>query len=277
VPVVVHTRHGRDSVEQPVLAAAGRLASRWTARFVAVSEDALGVARDVEGVAAGKLRVIHNGIDVERYPVRAPRPALGSRRAVIVGRLDPVKDHAALLRATRRVVDLMPGFRLDIVGDGPCRRDLEALCDALGLTGQVTFHGYHANVAPFLSAADFFVLSSISEGVSLALLEAMATGLPAVVTDVGGNREVVVPGETGYLVPPRAPDVLAAVMLRIQSDVPGLDRMGRAARLRVEACFDLRGVVRQYESLYLECLERGRSGAAGRRLPLAGESLEAPQ
>jgi sugar transferase (PEP-CTERM/EpsH1 system associated) len=262
VPAVVHTKHGRDYIERPALAWASRLASRWTSRVVAVSEDAASVAREIEGVPARSVRVIHNGIDTDLFAVHPPRPARAPRRAVTVGRLSPIKDHATLLHAVRRVVDAAPTFQMDIVGDGPARPELEALRESLGLRGNVHFHGYQAQVAGFLAAADIFVLSSISEGVSIALLEAMASGLPAVATDVGGNREVVVSGETGYLVPSRAHDLLAAVMLRILSDVAGLERMGRAARQRVEGQFNLRTVVQQYERLYLECLEPTRVGMA---------------
>jgi len=262
VPAVVHTKHGREYMERTGLASLSRLATRWTSRFVAVSEDAASVARELESVPAAKLRVIHNGIDTDRFAVRPQRPLLSPMRAITVGRLSAVKDHATLLHAVRRVVDSVPTFKLDIIGDGPTRADLETLRETLGLRDRVRVLGYHEQVAGFLAAADFFVLSSISEGVSIALLEAMASGLPAVATDVGGNREVVVSGVTGYLVPPRAPDVLAAVMLRMQSDVAGLERMGRAARRRVEDQFNLRAVVHQYERLYLECLEPARARAA---------------
>ena len=122
-----------------------------------------------------------------------------------VGRLDPIKDQATLLRAVRVVCDRKPGFRLDIVGDGPSRPELESLRAELGLGEAVAFRGYQEDVRPFLSAADFFVLSSISEGISIALLEAMAAGLPAVATDVGGNREVILQGETGLLTPAGTP------------------------------------------------------------------------
>jgi sugar transferase (PEP-CTERM/EpsH1 system associated) len=277
VPTVVHTKHGREYMERPALAWASRQASRWTSRFVAVSEDAASVAREVEGVPAGIVRVIHNGIDTDLFAARTPRTVLAPRRAVTVGRLSPIKDHATLLHAVRRVVDTVPTFQLDIVGDGPVKPELEARCESLGLCGRVHFHGYHEQVAGFLAAADFFVLPSISEGVSIALLEAMASGLPAVATDVGGNREVVVTGETGYLVPARAADVLAAVMVRILSDVAGLERMGRAARRRVEQQFNLRTMVQQYEQLYLECLAPTRVGTAMVPPAVPAKSLGVPQ
>jgi sugar transferase (PEP-CTERM/EpsH1 system associated) len=256
VPVVVHTKHGRGMQEGRLAAAFSRLASGWTSRFVAVSEDAARVARDVEHVPAGRVLVIHNGIDVDRYPVVKAGPPGSGARAVTVGRLDPIKDQGTMLRAVRLVVNRRPDFRLDIVGDGPCRSELVAECDALGLADHVRFHGYQAQVGPYLAAADLFLLSSTSEGAPLALLEAMASGLPAVATDVGGVREVIVAEETGYLVPARSPDALARAILAIAEQPGTRDRMGRAGRRRVEEQFNLRTVVSSYEDLYLQCLGR---------------------
>jgi sugar transferase (PEP-CTERM/EpsH1 system associated) len=275
VPFVVHTKHGREYADRHLIAAMSRLGSRWTSAFVAVSEDAAAVARTLDGVPARKLRVIHNGIDVDRFALRGSRPAGAAVRAVTVGRLDPVKDQLTMLRAVRAVVDTNPAFRLAIVGDGPSRPELEAERLALGLADHVRFLGYRDCVGPFLAAADFFVLSSVSEGVSLALLEAMACGLPAVATDVGGNREVVVPGETGYLVPAGSPAALADAMHALHADAAALDRMGRAARRRVEGAFNLNRVVAQYEGMYLEGLA-GQAPAAARS-PLPLQASEAPQ
>jgi sugar transferase (PEP-CTERM/EpsH1 system associated) len=256
VPVVVHTKHGRAYPEQRVVAAFSRLAVAWTSRFTAVSEDAARVARDIERVPARILQVIHNGIDVERFSATGTRSTGAGRRAVTVGRLDPIKDQTTLLRAVRFVVDKMPEFQLDVVGDGPSRRELEALRATLGLADHVHFHGYREDVAPYLAAADLFVLSSISEGAPLALLEAMASSLPAVATDVGGIREVIVPGETGYLAPASSPEALGRAMLAVLADPGTLERLGRAARRRVEDRFNLRKVVAQYEHVYLQCLGR---------------------
>ena len=264
VPVIVHTKHGRDHVARPALAALGRLATAWTASFVAVSDDAARVARDLEHVPPGKLLVFHNGIDLERFGDRLRRSARPLRQLVTVGRLDPIKDQATLLRAVRVAADRIPEIRLDVVGDGPSRQDLEALRATLGLKDRVTFHGYHADVAPFLAAADAFVLSSISEGVSIALLEAMASGLPAIATDVGGNREVIVDGVTGVLTPAGSADTLAAAIVRLESDPGGLERMGRASRRRVEEEFNLQRVVARYEALYRRCLADRAGGARAR-------------
>jgi len=261
VPLVVHTKHGRDYMDGNWLAAGTRLATRWTSRIVGVSEDAALVALEMDGVPADKVRVIHNGVDLDRFDVRVARPTRPHRRAVTVGRLTAVKDQATLIRAVGRVVAEVPDFQLDIVGDGPARRELEMLRDSLGLTDHVHFRGYHSRVGDFLATADFFVLSSLSEGVSLALLEAMASGLPVVATDVGGNGEVVVPGETGYLAPPNSPELLAAQMLRLADNAAEISRMGRAARRRVTEHFNLRTVVAEYEEMYTQQRDRGLPAA----------------
>lgn len=255
VPVVVHTRHGRQYIARQPLAAVSRLASRWTNEFVAVSEDAADLARETEGVPAGRLRVIRNGIDLERFECKAGCAAERPSRAISVGRLDPIKDHATLLRAVRLVVDEVPAFQLDLVGDGPCRAELESLRAQLGLGPHVRLLGYREDVSSLLAAAGLFVLSSTSEGLSLALLESMAAGLPAVATDVGGNREVVVPGETGLLVPARSPDALAGAMRRVLTSGSDAVRMGLAARRRIESHFNVRRVVEHYERMYCACLD----------------------
>jgi sugar transferase (PEP-CTERM/EpsH1 system associated) len=261
VPAIVHTKHGRDQFPRPVLAALGRIATAWASAFVAVSEDAARVAIDLEHVPPEKLLVFHNGIDVDRFSAGPPRGVPPSYRLVTVGRLFPIKDQAMLLRAVKLAADRIPEIRLDIVGDGPSRQDLEALRAALGLESRVTFHGYREDVTSFLSAADAFVLSSISEGVSIALLEAMASGLPAIATDVGGNREVIVNGVTGLLTPAGSAEALADAIVRVESDPGLLERMGRASRQRVEEEFSLPGVVARYEALYRRCLADHVRGA----------------
>jgi len=205
-------------------------------------------------------------VDLDRYTFRPARPDDGCFRAVTVARLDPVKNQASMLNAVRRVVDRQPRFMLDVVGDGPSRPELETLRQSLGLEKVVRFHGFQSSVAPFLANADFFVLSSVSEGIALTLLEAMAVGLPAVATDVGGNREVVVHGETGYLVPSGSDEALAEAMLAMQSPTV-LTPMGLAARRRVETEFSLARVVERYEAIYHECLVRRGVRPKGSRTP----------
>jgi glycosyltransferase involved in cell wall biosynthesis len=256
VPVLVHTKHGRNRVDRRLVRMINRFAASRSDCVVAVSDDAAAVSREIERVPPAKIRTIHNGVDLEHYAYRGPREGRTGLRAVTVARLDPVKDQATLLRAVRLIVDKDPSFSVDVVGDGPSRSELEILRAELNLEHHCRFHGFQNDVRPFLAQADVFVLSSISEGIPLTMLEAMAMGLPGIATDVGGNREVIVPGDTGYLVPVRSPAALAEAVLRLKVEPGGLDRLGRGSRRRVEEEFSLAAMVARYEALYLELLDR---------------------
>src|SRR5262249_39705450 len=142
-------------------------------------------------------------------------------------------------------------FRLHIAGDGPCRAELERQAARLGLGEAVRFLGAVRDVPALLGGARLFVLPSLSEGVSLTLLEAVARGLPGVAAAVGGNPEVVADGETGLLVPPRDPPALARAVLDLWTRPESCARLGRAGRRRAEALFDVRRMVARYEALYL--------------------------
>lgn len=249
-PVLVHTKHGRNSPDDPRAVATNRRLARLTDVIVAVSQDAAEVAAEIEGISAAKVRVIHNGVELGE-PLSPSLWASCPPRAITVARLDPVKDQATMLHAARKVADARPSFKLDIVGDGPSLGGLKALANSLGLTSTVSFLGYHQDVRPLLLRPQIFLLSSVSEGIALTLLEAMAAGLPAVATDVGGNREVVLDGFTGYLVPPRDPEALAAKVLALLDDPVRLQAAGAAARARVALHFDLRATASRYADLYL--------------------------
>jgi glycosyltransferase involved in cell wall biosynthesis len=243
---VVHTRHGRAlnvSTRQRFLV---RLAALGVDDFVCVSHDIARLSID-HGIPARKVTTIWNGVGLDGFPYRGP---CASGPAVIVGRLNPEKDHPTLLRAVARVARAEPSFRLEIAGDGPCRDQLYRLAGELSLAGNVRFLGPVRDVSGLLARARLFVLSSLSEGISLTLLEAMASGLPVVAMRVGGNPEVVAHGQTGYLVPTADPDALAAALLQLWHDPEAGRRQGAAGRRRVEQQFDVRGMVAAYEALY---------------------------
>jgi glycosyltransferase involved in cell wall biosynthesis len=218
---VIHTRHGRGvgiSRRQRLLA---NVAARAADRYICVSDDCarLTVA---QGLGETRVETLHNGIDTRRFAFSGP---CASGPAVIVARLSREKDIATLLRAAAVVVRTEPAFRLAVAGDGPCMAELRALTGELGLSEHVQFLGMVRDVAGLLARARFFVLSSISEGVSLTLLEAMARGLPIVATRVGGTPEVVT-DQTGLLVPPGEPAALAGAMLRLIHDAALAERLG---------------------------------------------------
>ncbi len=246
VPCVLHTRHGQSlhlSSRQRRLV---NFLARFTNRFVCVSRDSARLAVE-QGVRANKVCTIWNGIDTTRFTNFGPR---GAGPAAIVARLVPEKDMETLLRAVDLARREDASFRLEIAGDGVCMPQLRSLASELNLDDCVTFLGQTRDVAAVLARAQLFVLSSISEGVSLTLLEAMATGLAVVATNVGGNPEVVADGETGLLVPPRDPQALAGALMRLRRNADERTRLGQAGRERVEEHFDVRRMVANYENLY---------------------------
>ena len=211
-----------------------------------------------------KMRVVYNGVDTERFlpdgqvRLRIRREAEIGKQFVwlAVGRLEAPKDYPTLIRAFARVSAAREDTLLWIVGDGPLRGQLEALSREMGLQLGVRFWGLRGDVSNLMNAADAFVMSSSWEGLPNALIEAQACGLPAVVTDVGGNAEIVVKEETGFIVPPQNPDALAEAMLRLMGlPVEMRQQMGRLARQRVEQQFSLDSVVTLWENLYRELLQ----------------------
>ena len=251
VPRIIHTRHGR----RLHASARGQFAFRGLAKFVdcvvSVSEDTHRLTLQ-KGIREPKAVVIRNGVDLGRFPLRTMHTCTGSRcgRLVVVARLSPEKDIATLLRAFSIVLESMPEWTLDIVGDGPERAALETLASSLKIEAFVRFHGQRQDVATVLSDASIFVLPSLTEGISLTLLEAMATGLPVVACRVGGNPEVVVDGGTGVLVPPGDPRSMADAIGQLQTDTDRAQQMGDAGRKRVEDVFCIGRMIREYENLY---------------------------
>ena len=179
----------------------------------------------------------------------ASRPTL-----VMVASLREKKGHAMLLEAFSRVVRELPATRLLLVGDGPMRQQVAARAHEAGLNGSVVFAGHSDHVASILNRSDLFVLSSREEGMPNALLEAMSAGLPSVVTDVGGNAEVVDEGRTGFLVPPDRPDLMAGRIVALLSDDDLRRRQGEAARRKYESSFTLARMIDAYHALYDEVL-----------------------
>lgn len=246
VPRLVHTRHGRSphlSRRQQILV---NTAARLIDHFVCVSEDSARLAGQ-QGIPARCVRTIRNGIDVRRFAFVGPQ---ANGPAVVVARLSPEKDLETLLRATALVVREEGKLQLEIAGDGPCLSSLRQTTADLGLEGNVRFLGQVRDIPELLARASLFVLSSLSEGISLTLLEAMASGLPIIATRIGGNPEVVSDGTNGFLVPPQQPHQLADAMLRLWRDRDTSLRFGAAGRRRVEALFDVRRMVAEYEALY---------------------------
>ncbi|NNH70793.1 glycosyltransferase [Nocardia uniformis] len=250
VPNTIVWVHNCGDVEPRgrVRAIVDRILDRYTTAYFGVARAQIRYLTDDLGYPESKIEVIYNGVDPSAFDAADNRTAareLGISDADlvvgIVAALRPEKDHATFLRAARRVADRVPSARFLIVGDGPARGEIEALVGELGLADRVVVAGSRPDIAALLSAMDVVVLSSYSvECFPMALLEAMAAARPAVCTAVGGVPEMILDGETGYLVPPRDPKQLADRLTALLSDPPLRRRMGAAARTRVETHFSLK-------------------------------------
>lgn len=220
----------------------------------------------VGAVPEKKLQIIPNGVDMDVFSPSAEQKELARRELgletkfvwLAVGRMVKQKNYPSLFDALEQ---LGTGeFTLLLVGGGPLEAELRARCDHPFLKERVRFCGTHENVLQFYRAADGFVMSSEFEGLSVALLEAAAMGLPAVVTDVGGNPDVVIDGLTGYVVPPNNPAQLALAMLRVM-DAPTehYKSFGERARRYAHDHFRFQAIVEQWLNLYRELPAEARS------------------
>jgi glycosyltransferase involved in cell wall biosynthesis len=201
--------------------------------------------------------VIHNGVDLNYFKPRRQAPPPQAPRVLTVARLVPDKDHETLIRAFRLVAADHTGAELWLVGDGPRERALRQLTAATLSPGQVRFFPGQADLRPFFAQASLFALSSVHEACPNVVLEAMAAGLPVVATRVGGLPELVAPGETGWLTPPRDPAALAAALSHLLADSRTREAFGRAGHQRVARRFPLAAMVRNHEAV-LEKLLQGK-------------------
>ena len=261
VPLVVHTEHGKHYNGRWRLRFLARLAGHYAARVFCVSEDIAAEVRSRRIVPGRKIRVVPNGIDLTPFGVRAGdevRRSLGipldAPTIGTVGRLAEIKQQAALIRAFGRVRSGSPRAHLLIVGDGPLRDDLGGLASDLGLEGCVHFAGYQERTAPYMGAMDVFALTSRSEGMPLAVLEAWAAGLPVVATRVGGLPELVEDGRTGLLIEPGDEEALAGALSRLLAEPDTGRRMGDSGRLLVSRAYSLRRMADDYRRNYRELL-----------------------
>jgi glycosyltransferase involved in cell wall biosynthesis len=214
-----------------------------------------------EGIPPPRVRLIYNGVDLIPYDVpdghSSPlRAAFGlppdGVMLVMVANLIPYKGHEDLIRALACVSGkMLRPWRLVCLGrdDGIGPR-LQSLAVELGVAGSITFAGARADVAAVLQASDIGILASHEEGFSNAILEYMAARLPVVATAVGGNREAICDGETGYLVPPRDPEALGKAIATLANDPELSRKIGRLGRKKVEEQFSLNACVAEYEGLY---------------------------
>lgn len=263
---VVFTEHGRWFPDCPRRRRIwfNRLLLRSRDRVVGVGESVRQALIDNEGIPAPRVEVIYNGVDLAAYDA-APLDRLQTRAELgvaeeeplilQVARLDGLKDHRTAIRAFARVVAEQPAAKLMLVGDGPEQRAIEEEIAERSIADRVQQLGLRDDVPRLLRAADLFLLTSISEGIPLTVIEAMGAGLPVVATRVGGVPEVVEHGETGLLAPSGDDSALAAAMLELLRDPARREQFGAAGKAKAQATFSEAENHRAYARLYEDLLD----------------------
>ena len=236
-----------------------KLSNRLSTRVTVVSQAVGEFTHDTEGCPWDKMHVIPNGVHPDGEApddgmISDLRRRLGiPENALVVGtvaRFGWKKGYPYFVETAALVAREWPNVRFVAFGAGPLKQEIEALVKRLGVGSHVVFPGWEADVRPKLALFDIYVCASIIEGMSNALLEAMAERRPVIATAVGGNRENVIDGETGYLTPPADPSAMAARILELARNPQRASRMGAAGRARVLQEYTIGGMVTQMENLY---------------------------
>ncbi len=271
VPVRIHGEHGRDVGDidgsNRSLQRLRRVYKPFVNHYVALSCDlARYLAKQVR-VPGERMTQVYNGVDIARFRPAGdlPAPIAGCPFAAprhwlvgTVGRMQTVKDQPTLARAFVRALALRPELkermRLVMVGKGPLRAESLAILDAAGVADLAWLPGERSDVPEIMRGLQCFVLPSLAEGISNTILEAMASALPVIASDVGGNAELVSHGRTGEIVPAADPQALARSLVRLAVAPEVASAMGRSGRSDVETRFSLQAMVAAYQNLYTQQL-----------------------
>jgi glycosyltransferase involved in cell wall biosynthesis len=253
VPVIVSTKHDILS-EGKVRDFLVHRVHRKINKIVAISRATKDFIIKHEKVPFEKVALIYNGIDSDKFYL--PESKIFSQEITkigAIGRLSPEKGHKYLIRACRFIKDKK--WRLLLVGDGAVRKDLERAVQLLDLEGYVTFVGEVEDVRPYLEQIDIFVLPSLSEGLSLAIIEAAFAGRFIIATNVGGVPEIIKDKETGLLFKPKSIEQLVSRLKWAMEHKDEASKMARRLQAEVVDRFDINLIIKQYEQLYYDLLK----------------------
>jgi len=256
---LVNTRHGIGDLPRKLKWLFGMSILR-TSWVVGVCNPATATLQKLYPVFRKKMHTIPNGIVLDKYSLRTENSHLQLLRNLklpedsvmisVVARLNPVKNHAMLIDALAKVVKKIPQARLAIIGDGPTRKALQNQARRLALEGKLLFLGDRRDVPELLTGMDIFILPSLQEGHSISLLEACASGLPIIATDVGGNGEIVREGINGLLTESNNAEALADKMVQLLQNQPMREEFGRNSRSWAEIEGSVQTMVKRYQELY---------------------------
>lgn len=263
-PVIIHTQHGKLDPYNWKKKFLAPFTGLYVDRFIGVSDDISNFAKLSHWVPKNKIMTILNGAEPRSLAVatlsqtQKVKRQLGipyqTKILINVARLTDIKDHRTLLNAFAILKKDFDDIHLLIVGDGPLMEELKAYTSHLGLSESVTFAGTRLDVPKLLAIADIFALSSKSEGISVALIEAMLSNLPVVATSVGGNIEVVQDGKTGFLVPPEKPENLSEAIGILLKNQKLRKSMGEKGHLIATQNFSMEGMIVKYMDVYTSAL-----------------------
>lgn len=265
-PAMVYTDHGRAFFDSRIRMIEDRISGWFVHKIIAVSRELEQYLVEVVKLPASKTVTVINGINTSEFAARPRIQALADELGIppdhrvvgTVARLDKVKDQVSMIEAFQLVHDQIPQSLLVFVGDGPERQLLQHCVIENKLEGSVIFTGNRKDVPALLNLFDIFVLSSLSEGTSISLLEAMASGVPAVVTNVGGNPSIVDNMVDGLVVQPKKVSQIAEAMLALLTNDDKRGQFGSNAATKVRDRFSIDSMVEQYTSIYVELLARKR-------------------
>jgi glycosyltransferase involved in cell wall biosynthesis len=269
ITAVVHTEHGKHYARRFRTRMLGRIAGRGTQRFFCVSSDIAVEVADWRVVPPEKIGVVHNGIDIEPpisvAEIHAVRNELGIPTAAsvigTVGRLSDIKRQDVLIRALGKIRRVNPNVHLLLVGDGPRKDDLIKLAWRLGLADTVHFPGYRTQPRRYLAAMDVFALSSDSEGMPLAVLEAWSVHRPVAAFRVGGLPEMIEHRRSGILVTPGHETELAEALAELISNRKLAADLATEGLRRLESEFNLARTAQRYDDEYRSLTGGGDQGA----------------
>lgn len=279
VPVRIHGEHGRDVGDldgsNVTLQRVRRFYRPFVSYYLALSRDLAQYLTGIIRVPKHKVLQVYNGVDSNRFhpgqrnhtAVACPFTRPESWLIGTVGRMQMVKDQPTLARAFIRALEIKPllkqRLRLVMIGDGPLRAECQQLLDKANVSELAWLPGERNDIPEIMRGLDCFVLPSLAEGISNTILEAMASGLPVIATDVGGNADLVTTGKTGTIVPSADPEVMAQEIVRFATQPNLAIDMGIAGRNKIEQQFSMKAMVAAYQGTYDKLLHR--IGASSQR------------
>jgi len=255
--VIVH-QHGPENQRTMFRSLLDRFTSRWVSCYIASCNAVSEILNSREKIGIEKIHVVYNGVAIpmpEKPAKPSDWPVTPEKLGIVcVGRLSPEKGQLELLDALAILKNDEQYFHLVYLGDGPMKDSIAKRAQELGLVEKISFAGFRREIGEWLPNFDIFILPSKWEGVSMALLEAMACGLPVVAIAVGGTPEIVVHGSTGFLVSPQDPKEMARAILTLIRDPHLRLRMGMAGYQRIHTQFTIEQNIMQLENIYQSLL-----------------------